>query len=41
MVVHAPPLEVSEQLWGLLGRGPRATSQRGYPMADGQIHSLN
>ena len=41
MVVRAPPLEVGQQLWGLLGRGPRTTSQRGYPMADRQIHPFN
>ena len=41
MIVRTPPLEVGEQVWGLLGRGPRATSQRRYSMSDGQIHPLD
>ena len=41
MVVGAPPFQVSEQVRGLLSRGPGATSQRGYSMSDGQIHPLN
>jgi hypothetical protein len=41
MVVGAPPLEVGEQKWGLLGRGPGATSKRCYGMADGQVDSLD
>jgi hypothetical protein len=32
---------MGEQVWGLLRRRPGATSQRRYPMADGQIHPLN
>jgi len=41
MVVRAPPLEVGQQLWGRLRRGPRTTSQRGYPMADRQWSPFN
>jgi hypothetical protein len=41
MRVGSPPLEIGEQVWRLLGRGPGATSQRGYSVSDGQIHPLN
>jgi hypothetical protein len=41
MIVRTPPLEMSEQVWGLLRRRPGATSQRGYCMSDGQIHPLD
>ena len=41
MIMRAPPLQMGEQLWRLLRRRPRATSQRGYSMADGQIHPLD
>jgi hypothetical protein len=41
MVVRSPPLQVSEQMVGLLRRRPGTTSQRSYPKADGQIHSLD
>ena len=41
VIVNSPPLEMSQQVWGRLCRGPGATSQRGYSMADGQIHPLN
>ncbi len=41
MIGSAPPLQLSQELWGLLGRGPRATRQRSYPMADGQIDPLD
>jgi len=41
MIVRAPPLQMGEQVWGLLRRGPGTTSQRGYSMADGQIHPFD
>jgi len=41
MIVRAPPLQMSEQVRRLLCRRPGATSQRRYPMADGQIHPLD
>ena len=41
MIVGSPPLEMGEQVWGLLRRSPGATSQRGYSMSDSQIHPLN
>jgi hypothetical protein len=41
MVVGTPPFQMGQQLGGLLRSGPGATSQRGYSMADGQIHPLN
>ena len=41
MVGRSPPFQMGQQLWGLLGRGPRATGQRCYPMTDSQIHSLD
>jgi len=41
MIVGAPPLQMGEQVRGLLSRGPGSASQRGYPLADGQIHALN
>ena len=33
MIVSAPPLEMSQQVWGLQRRRPGATSQRGYSMS--------
>ena len=41
MIVRAPPLQMSEQVWGLLRRCPGTTSQRGYCMADRQIHPFD
>jgi hypothetical protein len=41
VIIRSPPLQVGEQMWSLLGRGPGATSQRSYSMADGQIHPLD
>ena len=41
MIVSAPPFQVSQQLWGLLGGGPGATCQRCHPMSDGQIDPLD
>ena len=41
MIVSPPPFQMGQQLWGLLGRGPRATCQRGYPMTDAQIDPFN
>ncbi len=41
MIVGSPPLEMSQQLWGLLSGGPGATSQRRYSMTDAQINPFN
>src|SRR5216683_4808433 len=41
MIVGAPPLEMSQELWGLLGRGPGSTCQRSHAVTDGQIHPFN
>jgi hypothetical protein len=41
MIVGSPPFHVSQELWSELRRSPRATRQRCYPMADGQIHPLD
>ncbi len=41
VIVRPPPLQMGQQLWSLLGRGPGAASQRGYAMADRQIHSFD
>jgi hypothetical protein len=39
--VSPPPFQVGQKLWSRLRRGPGATSQRCYPLTDGQIHSFN
>ena len=41
MVVRAPPFQMGQQLWSLLGSRPDETCESGHPMADGQIHALN
>ncbi len=41
MIVGAPPFQVSQEVWGLLGRGPGATRQRRYSMTGGQIDPLD
>ncbi len=41
MIVSSPPLQMGQQVWGLLGCGPRATCQSCYPMTDRQIHPLD
>ncbi|OLB54702.1 MAG: hypothetical protein AUI01_09170 [Ktedonobacter sp. 13_2_20CM_2_56_8] len=41
MVIRPPPLQVSQQVGSPLRRGPGATSQRCYPLTDGQMHSFN
>ena len=41
MIVCSPPLEMSQELWGLLGSGPGATRQRCHAMTDAQIHPLD
>jgi hypothetical protein len=41
MVVRSPPFQVCEQVWGLLGRGPRTASERGNSLSDRQIHPFN
>ena len=41
MIVRSPPLQMAQQLWRLLGRGPGTTSQRGYCMSDGQWSPFN
>jgi hypothetical protein len=41
MIVRAPPLQMGQQVWGLLSRRPGAASKGCHSMADGQIDSLN
>jgi hypothetical protein len=41
MGVRAPPLQMGQQLWGLLRRRPGPSRQRGYAMSDRHIHALN
>jgi hypothetical protein len=41
MIVRSPPLHVSQQLWGGLRRGPRATCQSRHSVTDGQIYPFN
>src|SRR5215467_5550732 len=41
MIVGSPPLEMSQQLWRLLGRSPSAACQSCYSMSDSEIHSLD
>jgi hypothetical protein len=41
MRVGTPPLQMSQQVGGLLRSGPGTASERGYPMSDGQWSPLN
>src|SRR5258708_2043037 len=41
MIVGAPPLQMGQQVWGLLRSGPGTASKGCHSMADGQIDSLN
>jgi hypothetical protein len=41
MVIRSPPLEMDEQLWGLLSSGPGPAGQRCHSMADGQIQAFD
>lgn len=41
MIIGVPPLEIGQQVWGLLSRRPGSTSERSYSMSGGQIHSLD
>ncbi len=41
MVVGSPPLQIGQQLWGLLGSGPSTSCERCHPMTNGQIHPLD
>jgi len=41
VIVGAPPLQMGQQLWGLLSSGPGPASKSCHSMADGQIDSLN
>jgi hypothetical protein len=41
MILGAPPLQMGQQLWRLLSRGPGTACERSYPMSDGQIHPLD
>jgi hypothetical protein len=39
--VGTPPLQVGQQVWGLLRRGPRAACESCHAMPDGHIHPLD
>src|SRR5215469_14343830 len=41
MMVHTPPLQMGQQLWGLLSSGPSPSRESCHAMADGQIHALD
>ncbi len=41
MIVGAPPLQMSQELWSLLGSGPGPSRERCHPVSDGQIHPLD
>ena len=41
MIVSAPPLQMSQEVWGLLGGGPGTTCERCHAMPDRQIHPLD
>jgi hypothetical protein len=41
MVVGVPPLQMRQEVWRLLCGGPGTASERGYAMANGQIHALD
>jgi hypothetical protein len=41
MIVGTPPLQMSQELWSLLGRGPRTSCERCHSVTDGQIHPLD
>jgi len=41
MVIGAPPLQLSQQGWGLLRRCPGAACERCHPVTDGQIHPFD
>ena len=41
MVVRSPPLQMGEQVWGLLRSGPGPSRERCHPVADGQWSPLD
>ncbi len=41
MIIGAPPFQVGQQVWGLLGRGPGTARQSCHAMTDRQIHPLD
>jgi len=41
VVIGSPPLQMGQQVRGLLGCGPGATCQGSYSMTDGQVHPLD
>ncbi len=41
MIVRPPPLEMSKQLWSLLGSGPGTSCERCHAMTDGQVYPFN
>ncbi len=41
MIIGSRPLQVGQQLWGLLGGSPGATRQCCHPVTDGQIDPLD
>ena len=41
VIIGAPPLQMSQQLWELLRSGPGPSRERCHPVSDGQIHPLD
>ncbi len=41
VIVRAPPLQMGQQLWSLLGRGPGPSCERCHAMTDRQIHPFD
>ena len=41
MIVSSPPLEMSQQVWGLLSSGPGTASQSCHSMTNSEIHPLD
>ena len=41
MIVSSPPLDMQEQMFGVLSQGPGLAHQRSDTPADGQIDTLN
>ena len=41
VIVGTSPFQISQELWGLLSRGPGAACERCHDMTDRQIHPFN